>query len=327
MTDADNSKITPIAPLDSASRTLDAEIAGLEKLKASLSEDFVASVEMLAGVRGRIIISGMGKSGHIGRKIAATLASTGTPAQFVHPGEASHGDLGMITAQDIVLGLSWSGETPELGNLLAYVKRFKIPLIGITSNPNSALGEAATVCLTLPKAEEACPYGLAPTTSTTMQLAMGDALAVALLQRRGFTNMDFKSFHPGGKLGAGLMILNDIMHKADMLPLCEGSMLMSEALMIMTGKGFGCLGVINTQGDLTGIITDGDLRRHMGTDLLDKTAEDIMTKSPKTVSDNMLAAEALAVMNDNKIQSLFICEGSKPIGLIHLHDLLRAGVG
>ncbi|EJW22142.1 KpsF/GutQ family protein [alpha proteobacterium IMCC14465] len=327
MTDADNSKITPIAPLDSASRTLDAEIAGLEKLKASLSEDFVASVEMLAGVRGRIIISGMGKSGHIGRKIAATLASTGTPAQFVHPGEASHGDLGMITAQDIVLGLSWSGETPELGNLLAYVKRFKIPLIGITSNPNSALGEAATVCLTLPKAEEACPYGLAPTTSTTMQLAMGDALAVALLQRRGFTNMDFKSFHPGGKLGAGLMILNDIMHKADMLPLCEGSMLMSEALMIMTGKGFGCLGVINMQGDLTGIITDGDLRRHMGTDLLDKTAEDIMTKSPKTVSDNMLAAEALAVMNDNKIQSLFICEGSKPIGLIHLHDLLRAGVG
>ena len=327
MTREDSAKIKPIDPLESASRTLDAEIAGLAKLKSSLSNDFVTSVEMLAGVDGRIIISGMGKSGHIGRKIAATLASTGTPAQFVHPGEASHGDLGMITAQDIVIGLSWSGETPELANLLAYVKRFKIPLIGITSNTDSALGVAASICLTLPKAEEACPYGLAPTTSTTMQLAMGDALAVALLQRRGFTNMDFKSFHPGGKLGSGLMILNDIMHKNDKRPLCEGSILMSEALMIMTGKGFGCLGVTNSKGELTGIITDGDLRRHMGTDLLDKTAADIMTENPKTVSDTMLAAEALAVMNDNKIQSLFICEASKPIGFVHLHDLLRAGVG
>lgn len=327
MTSEDSAKIKSIDPLESASRTLDAEIAGLTKLKSSLSKDFVTSVEMLAGVNGRIIISGMGKSGHIGRKIAATLASTGTPAQFVHPGEASHGDLGMITAQDIVIGLSWSGETPELANLLAYVKRFKIPLIGITSNADSALGVAASICLTLPKAEEACPYGLAPTTSTTMQLAMGDALAVALLQRRGFTNMDFKSFHPGGKLGSGLMILNDIMHKTDKLPLCEGSILMSEALMIMTGKGFGCLGVTNSKGELSGIITDGDLRRHMGTDLLDKTAADIMTENPKTVSDTMLAAEALAVMNDNKIQSLFICEASKPIGFVHLHDLLRAGVG
>lgn len=327
MTREDSAKIKPIDPLESASRTLDAEIAGLAKLKSSLSNDFVTSVEMLAGVDGRIIISGMGKSGHIGRKIAATLASTGTPAQFVHPGEASHGDLGMITAQDIVIGLSWSGETPELANLLAYVKRFKIPLIGITSNTDSALGVAASICLTLPKAEEACPYGLAPTTSTTMQLAMGDALAVALLQRRGFTNMDFKSFHPGGKLGSGLMILNDIMHKNDKRPLCEGSILMSEALMIMTGKGFGCLGVTNSKGELTGIITDGDLRRHMGTDLLDKTAADIMTGNPKTVLDTMLAAEALAVMNDNKIQSLFICEASKPIGFVHLHDLLRAGVG
>ncbi|MAA77115.1 MAG: KpsF/GutQ family sugar-phosphate isomerase [Rhodobiaceae bacterium] len=327
MTREDSAKIKPIDPLESASRTLDAEIAGLAKLKSSLSNDFVTSVEMLAGVDGRIIISGMGKSGHIGRKIAATLASTGTPAQFVHPGEASHGDLGMITAQDIVIGLSWSGETPELANLLAYVKRFKIPLIGITSNTDSALGVAASICLTLPKAEEACPYGLAPTTSTTMQLAMGDALAVALLQRRGFTNMDFKSFHPGGKLGSGLMILNDIMHKNDKRPLCEGSILMSEALMIMTGKGFGCLGVTNSKGELTGIITDGDLRRHMGTHLLDKTAANIMTENPKTVSDTMLAAEALAVMNDNKIQSLFICEASKPIGFVHLHDLLRAGVG
>ena len=327
MTREENTKIKQINPLDSAARTLDAEIAGLEKLKSTLSKDFVTAVEMLAGVGGRIIVSGMGKSGHIGRKIAATLASTGAPAQFVHPGEASHGDLGMITAQDVVIGLSWSGETPELGNLLSYVKRFKIPLIGMTSNADSALGVAADVCLTLPKAEEACPYGLAPTTSTTMQLAMGDALAVALLQRRGFTNMDFKSFHPGGKLGSGLMILNDIMVKSDMLPLCEDTMQMSEALMIMTGKGFGCLGVINLEGDLIGVITDGDLRRHMGTDLLDKTAADIMTKDPKTVVDTMLAAEALAMMNDNKIQSLFICEESKPIGFIHLHDLLRAGVG
>jgi arabinose-5-phosphate isomerase len=310
-----------------AKNVINLEIKALQNLKKNINSSFNDAVIHISKCQSKVILCGVGKSGLIASKIAATLASTGAPAQFVHPGEASHGDLGMITAQDVVIGLSWSGETPELGNLLSYVKRFKIPLIGMTSNADSALGIAADVCLTLPKAEEACPYGLAPTTSTTMQLAMGDALAVALLQRRGFTNMDFKSFHPGGKLGSGLMILNDIMVKSDMLPLCEDTMQMSEALMIMTGKGFGCLGVINLAGDLIGVITDGDLRRHMGTDLLDKTAADIMTKDPKTVVDTMLAAEALAMMNDNKIQSLFICEESKPIGFIHLHDLLRAGVG
>lgn len=313
--------------LASAARTLDAEIAGLEKLKTSLSGEFVSAVEMLAGVTGRVIVSGMGKSGHIARKIAATLASTGAPAQFVHPGEASHGDLGMITGQDVVVVLSWSGETPELANLLAYAKRFKIPVIALTSKPESALGKAATIRLTLPRSDEACPYGLAPTTSTTMQLVMGDALSVALLERRGFTNMDFRDFHPGGRLGSGLTALDEIMHKGGMLPLCADGLPMSEALMIMTGKGFGCLGVTNGKGELVGMITDGDLRRHMGTDLLEKTASDIMTRTPKTVSGGMLAAEALALMNDNKIQGLFVCENKKPTGFVHLHDLLRAGVG
>ena len=313
--------------INSALKVIEIEGNAVLNLAKQIGSDFENLCLKILNTKGKLILMGIGKSGHIAQKISATLSSTGTSSFFVHPTEAAHGDLGMITAQDIVIGLSWSGETPELANLLAYVKRFKIPLIGITSNADSALGVAASICLTLPKAEEACPYGLAPTTSTTMQLAMGDALAVALLQRRGFTNMDFKSFHPGGKLGSGLMILNDIMHKTDKLPLCEGSILMSEALMIMTGKGFGCLGVTNSKGELTGIITDGDLRRHMGTDLLDKTAADIMTENPKTVSDTMLAAEALAVMNDNKIQSLFICEASKPIGFVHLHDLLRAGVG
>jgi len=314
------------AALASAHRTLAAERAGLEQLDASLGADFEAVVEKIATADGRLIVSGMGKSGHIAAKITATMASTGTPAHYVHPGEASHGDLGMIAKQDIVLALSWSGETAEWANILAYVKRFNIPLIAMTANPDSTLGQAADICLALPKAKEACPNGLAPTTSTTIQLALGDALAIALLERRGFTASDFKDFHPGGNLGASLTTISDIMHTGAALPLVEEQVKMAEALVIMTAKGFGCLGVTKADGQICGIITDGDLRRHMGKDMLDKPASAIMTSKPKTIHSGMIAAEALNLMNENKIQSLFICENNIPQGFIHLHDLLRLGV-
>ena len=253
----------PIDALISAQNTLAAEAEGLTLLSKSLGDEFVAAVELLAGAKGRVIVSGMGKSGHIANKITATMASTGTPAQFVHPAEASHGDLGMITQDDVVLGLSWSGGTQELSGLLHYTKRFRIPLIAITSNKDSSLGMSADICLELPKAKEACPNGLAPTTSTTMQLALGDALAVALLEKRDFSASDFKNFHPGGKLGASLSRVHDVMHKAADLPLVAADLKMDEALVIMTEKGFGCLGVTASNGELSGIITDGDLRRHM----------------------------------------------------------------
>ncbi|MDD9841210.1 MAG: KpsF/GutQ family sugar-phosphate isomerase [Alphaproteobacteria bacterium] len=314
------------AALASAHRTLAAERAGLEQLDASLGTAFEAVVEKIAALNGRLIVSGMGKSGHIAAKITATMASTGTPAHYVHPGEASHGDLGMIAKQDIVLALSWSGETAEWANILAYVKRFNIPLIAMTANPDSTLGQAADICLALPKAKEACPNGLAPTTSTTIQLALGDALAIALLERRGFTASDFKAFHPGGNLGASLTTISNIMHTGTALPLVEEQVKMAEALVIMTAKGFGCLGVTKADGQICGIITDGDLRRHMGKDMLDKPASAIMTSNPKTIHANMIAAEALNLMNENKIQSLFICENNIPQGFIHLHDLLRLGV-
>lgn len=314
------------AALASAHRTLAAERAGLEQLDASLGADFEAVVEKIATAHGRLIVSGMGKSGHIAAKITATMASTGTPAHYVHPGEASHGDLGMIAKQDIVLALSWSGETAEWANILAYVKRFNIPLIAMTANPDSTLGQAADICLALPKAKEACPNGLAPTTSTTIQLVLGDALAIALLERRGFTASDFKDFHPGGNLGASLTTISDIMHTGAALPLVEEQVKMAEALVIMTAKGFGCLGVTKANGQICGIITDGDLRRHMGKDMLDKPASAIMTSNPKTIHSGMIAAEALNLMNENKIQSLFICEKNIPQGFIHLHDLLRLGV-
>ena len=319
------SKAKTSTALDSARKTLAAEMDGLRQLSASLGEDFERAVDMLAATKGRVIVSGIGKSGHIATKITATLASTGTRAHYVHPSEASHGDLGMIANDDIVLGLSWSGETPELASLLTYTKRFAIPLIALTSNPDSALGKAASLCLTLPNAPEACPNGLAPTTSTTMQLALGDALAVALLQKRGFTASDFKNFHPGGKLGARLTTIEEIMHIGDTLPLVADTMKMSDALVEMTAKGFGCLGVVATDGKLVGMITDGDLRRHMGPAMLEKTTADIMTKDPKTIGEKAMAAEALGLMNSKKIQSLFVCQKSKPVGLVHLHDLLRLG--
>lgn len=311
--------------LTSARNTLTAEAAGLTQLANTLGDNFVEAVDILASANGRVIISGMGKSGHIGNKIAATMASTGTPAYFVHPAEASHGDLGMITEEDIVLALSWSGGTQELEGLLNYTKRFNIRLIAITSDANSLLGQTANICLTLPKAKEACPNGLAPTTSTTMQLALGDALAVALLERRNFSAADFKNFHPGGKLGASLSRIADVMHQGDALPLIDGAVKMDEAIVVMTEKGFGCLGIIDDKGALAGIITDGDLRRHMADDLLTKTASDIMTAKPQTIGGDKLTAEALNLMQEAKIQCVFVCENGLPIGLVRVLDLLRLG--
>ncbi len=322
--------------LASARRTLELEIDGLKQMAASLDGPFSDAVELLAAVRGedgdgqrragRVVVTGMGKSGHVGRKIAATLASTGTPAQFVHPGEASHGDLGMITPDDAILALSWSGESAELTSIITFAKRFSIPLIGITSVDTSALGQAATVPLVLPRAEEACPNGLAPTTSTTMQLALGDALAIALLERQGFTASDFRVFHPGGKLGAMLRHVREIMHAGASLPLADQSMPMSQALIIMSEKSFGCIGITDEKGALAGIITDGDLRRHMGENLLTKTAGEVMTPGPKSIPPSMLASEALNILNDKKITSLFVVDADKPVGLVHIHDFLRAGV-
>jgi arabinose-5-phosphate isomerase len=280
----------------------------------------------LAAAKGRVIVSGIGKSGHVGQKIAATFASTGTPAFFVHPSEASHGDLGMIRPDDVVLAISWSGETVELKNIITYSRRFAVPLISITSRGDSALGKASDTVLQLPRAKEACPHGLAPTTSTTMQLALGDALAIALLEAKGFTAHDFKVFHPGGSLGASLKYVGDVMHKGDLLPIVRDSDMMSDALLVMTAKSFGCLGIVDADGRLAGIITDGDLRRHMGESLLKARTVDIMTRTPKTVQPTMLAAEALEIINASRITALFVVERGRPVGIVHVHDLLRAGL-
>jgi arabinose-5-phosphate isomerase len=273
-----------------------------------------------------VIVTGMGKSGHIARKIAATFASTGTPAYFVHPGEASHGDLGVISRDDVIVALSWSGETVELKDLIDYAKRFRVALIAITANAESTLARAADVVLTLPAAAEACPLGLAPTTSTLVQLALGDALAVALFESRGFTALDFKALHPGGKLGASLTFVRDVMHAGKAMPLVACGTRMSEAIVEMTSKGFGCVGVADADGALAGIITDGDLRRHMRDDLLAGRVDEVMTKRPKTVRPDQLAGEAMEILNANKITTLFVVERGKPIGLVHFHDLLRIGV-
>ena len=312
--------------LSSAQRTLATEIDGLQALSDALGDNFEQAVTMLAEISGRVIVSGMGKSGHIGSKIAATMASTGTPAQFVHPGEASHGDLGMITSNDAVLALSWSGETAELANLIDYAKRFSIPLIALTSGADSLLGRQADICITLPKSTEACPNGLAPTTSTTMQLALGDALAIALLEKRKFSSADFKNFHPGGKLGAGLVLVHDVMHSGAALPLAPVGTRMDEALIVMTEKGFGCLGIQTPDDKLTGIISDGDLRRHMSAGLLAQNVEDIMTSTPVTISPDLVSGEALQIMNDRNIQCLFVCKNDTPIGLVRILDLLKIGV-
>lgn len=308
--------------LESARRTLTLETRGLEQLQQSLGESFEQAVDLLHKVSGRVIVSGMGKSGHIGTKIAATFASTGTPAYFVHPAEASHGDLGMIRKDDALIMLSRSGETAELHNLVIYAKRFSIPLIAVTSEISSALARAGDIILELPKSEEACPNGLAPTTSTTLQLVLGDALAVALMERRGFSSAQMREFHPGGALGARLMRVRDVMHVGEHLPLVVPDALMSEALVVMSSKGFGCLGIIEDK-KLVGVITDGDLRRHMEDGLLKRRACEVMTLEPITVAPDILVAEAIALANRLRITCLFVVEENRVCGIVHAHDLLR----
>jgi arabinose-5-phosphate isomerase len=315
--------------LQVARDVLNTEAAALLSLAAALGERFEQAIDRLASVTGRVVVSGMGKSGLVARKIAATLASTGTPALFVHPAEASHGDLGMIIAGDAVVALSNSGETAELADLVAHSRRFGLPLVAITARPESALARAADVALILPKAAEACPMGLAPTTSTTMQMALGDAIAVALLTRRGFTASDFRQIHPGGRLGARLRRVRDLMHAGDAMPLAPPNLSMDAALVRMTEKRFGCLGVIADNRALCGMVTDGDLRRSMGPGLLSRRVGDVMTASPRTIGPDALAVEALHMMNapDRPVTCLFVVDpDGVPVGILHVHDLLRAGL-
>ena len=316
--------------IQSALRTLDLEADGIKALsralRGGLGEQFTAAVDLIHRAAGRVIVTGLGKSGHVGRKMAATLASTGTPAFFVHTAEASHGDLGMITANDVIMALSWSGETAELKNLIDYSRRFRIGLIAVTAHADSTLGKAADVTLTLPKAREACPHNLAPTTSSVMQLALGDGLAIALLECRGFTALDFRALHPAGKLGAMLKFVRDLMHSGESVPLRPLGTPMSDALVEMSAKGFGCVAITDADGRLAGIITDGDLRRHMRPDLMTARVDDVMTRNVKTISADMLAAEALEILNSSKITALMVTDADRPVGILHLHDLLRAGV-
>jgi arabinose-5-phosphate isomerase len=316
--------------LNSALRTLDSEQAGLAALRAALQDGlaapFAEAVRVVGEAPGRVIVTGIGKSGHIGRKVAATLASTGTPSFFVHAAEAGHGDLGMVAKGDVVLAMSWSGESPELRNMVEFSRRFGIPLIAVTANADSTLARESDIVLVLPRAAEACPHGLAPTTSTLMQLALGDALAVALLESRGFTPEKFHDFHPGGRLGANLNFVRDIMHKGNALPLTTEDALMSDAIVRMSEKGFGCLGVIGRDRALIGIVTDGDLRRNLGPDLLARSVRDVMTRGPKTIAPDELVGAALELLNSAKITALFVVEDGKPVGIVHMHDLLRIGV-
>jgi arabinose-5-phosphate isomerase len=320
----------PASLVATAKRALETEHAGLQQLidalDGPLGTAFLSAFDLIRHTRGRVILSGIGKSGHVARKIAATLASTGTPALFVHAAETSHGDLGMITRGDVLLVLSTSGETADLRNLLRYAQRFEIPLIAMTTRAQSMLALAATVVLPIPAAAEACPIGLAPTTSTTLQLALGDALAISLLEDKGFSAVQFRDFHPGGKLGASLTYVHEIMHASERMPLCSSDTPMAQGLLTMTEKSFGCLGVLAVDGSLCGLITDGDLRRHMRPDLLSLPASAIMTRSPKVIAPDIFASDALALMNAQKITSLFIVDGGKPVGIIHIHDLLRLGI-
>jgi len=318
----------PSAAVAAGRRVLRAEADALIDLAAALDERFERSVEMIAAISGRVVVTGMGKNSHIGRKVAATLASTGTPAMFVHPGEASHGDLGMITATDLVLALSNSGETPELADIVAYTRRVRVPLLAIVGRADSTLADTADLALVLPRHAEACPMGLAPTTSTTATLALGDALAIALLERRGFGMQDYGILHPGGSLGKKLIRVEQLMHRADALPLCELGTPMTEVMLEMSAKRLGCVGVLNGRGGLAGIITDGDLRRHLGPELLERTAAEVMTAGPKTIRPQALVAEALATMNqaERPFTVIFVVEQRQPIGVLHVHDCLRAGV-
>ena len=323
------------AAVQSALRTLDAGVSGVSAiaaaLKGALGPAFSTAVDLIRQAKGRVIVTGLGKSGHVARKIAATLASTGTPAFFVHAAEASHGDLGMITPEDVIIALSWSGEQPEMKNLVNYSKRFAIPMIAVTSNAGSPLGEAAQIVLELPKAREACPHNLAPTTSSLMQAAIGDALAIALLEGRGFTALEFANFHPGGKLGAMLKFVRDIMHTGEAIPIKPLGTRMSDALVEMSAKGFGCVCIVDQAGEIAGIITDGDLRRHMRQrpDLMTADVDEVMTKNPRTIAPGMLASEIMREsVSSSKpaVMVLIVAEGKKPVGIVHVHDVLRAGV-
>jgi arabinose-5-phosphate isomerase len=314
----------------SALRTIRTENAGLvaleEALNNGLSAPFAEAVRTIVASKGRLVVTGVGKSGHIGTKLAATFASTGTSAFFVHSAEANHGDLGMVGRDDVILALSWSGETAELKGIVNYSQRFRIPLIAITAGEESALGRAANVALILPKAQEACPHGLAPTTSTMMQLAIGDALAIALLEARGFSPTDFKTFHPGGSLGASLTHVREIMHKGERLPLVTVGTLMPDAMKVQAQKSFGCVIVVNDDGTLAGIVTDGDISRNLSRNLSELSVDDIMTRKPRTVDQNLLASAALSILNEHHIGALIVVEDNRPIGLVHFHDLLRIGV-
>jgi arabinose-5-phosphate isomerase len=330
---AESSGTDADAAIRSALRTLEAGVSGVSAISAALQGPlgpaFAETVKTIRNAKGRVIVTGLGKSGHVARKIAATLASTGTPAFFVHAAEASHGDLGMITPDDVIVALSWSGEQPEMKNLVNYSKRFAIPMIAVTSNAAYPLGQAAKAVLELPKVREACPHNLAPTTSSLMQAAIGDALAIALLEGRGFTALEFANFHPGGKLGAMLKFVRDIMHTGDAVPIKPLGTKMSDALVEMSSKGFGCVCIVDDNGEIAGIITDGDLRRHMGPELMTALVEDVMTRNPRTIAPGMLATEFMREsVTESKpaVTVLIVAEGSKPVGIVHVHDVLRAGV-
>lgn len=314
--------------IEVAKQTIDGEIEALKAMESSLDETLTKALDIMQNTKGRVIITGMGKSGHIARKIAATFASTGTPSFFLHPGEASHGDLGMVTKNDSVLAISNSGESKELSDILVYCRRFDIPLIAMTKNPESSLGRNCDLVLVLPKNKEACPLGLAPTSSTTATLVMGDVLASGLMVRKGFTEDDFHLRHPGGKLGSILRHVSDIMHTGEEMPLIKDTAIMQEALMTMSAKMLGCVGILNDNGELVGMITDGDLRRWMAPNLIEEKVSKVMTKNPRTIGPDTLIAEAVNVMNNTGrgITNLFIVENKKPIGVLHIHDCLRAGV-
>ncbi len=317
--------------IESARRTIDKEVDALRIMESELDASLTEALDMIQAAKGRVIVTGMGKSGHIGNKIAATLASTGTPSFFVHPAEASHGDLGMLTDDDVVLAISNGGESKELSDVLIYCKRYGIPLISMTKNPDSTLGKAGDIILRLPDAGEACPLGMAPTSSTTATLVLGDILAIALMERKGFSKSNYKQRHPGGKLGALLQKVSDLMHRGDEMPILDEHAALRQIILTMSSKMLGCVGIVNENGELSGMITDGDLRRAMvnslDNDLFEKNAEDIMTKNPKTTSPDTLVAEAVNIMNNTGkgITQLFVIENNKPIGVIHMHDCLRAG--
>ena len=312
--------------LISAKHTIDKEISAIRVLESELDESLTKALDMMQNAKGRVILTGMGKSGHIAKKIAASLASTGTPSFFVHPAEASHGDLGMITSDDVIIAISNSGESKELVDILNYSKRFGIKLIAITKNPQSSLGKAGDVVLKLPNNGEACPLGLAPTSSTTATLVLGDVLTVAMIERCGFSKEQFNQRHPGGKLGSVLQKVSDLMHKGESMPILPYNASMHDALIEMTSKRLGCVGFIDESGNLTGIITDGDLRRCLSSDILEKKACDVMTVNPKVISPDAMASEAVKLMHEKKITNIFAVENGKPVGVIHIHDCIDSGV-